>query len=55
MTLIGESLYIEYHPIKKEVRYRLDGFLGAGQYQLLITATDQVGNRSTKEITFSVN
>ena len=55
MTLDGESLYFEYHPIKKEVRYRLDGFLGAGQYQLVITATDQVGNRSTKEITFSVN
>ena len=55
MTLDGESLYFEYHSIKKEVRYRLDGFLGAGQYQLVITATDQVGNRSTKEITFSVN
>ena len=55
MTLIGESLYIEYHPIKKEVRYRLDSFLDAGQYQLVIAASDQVGNRSTKEITFSVN
>ena len=55
MTLNGESLYIEYHPIKKEVRYRLDSFLDAGQYQLVIAATDQVGNRSTKEITFSVN
>ena len=55
MILDGESLYFEYHPIKKEVRYRLNGLLDAGQYQLVITATDQVGNRATKEITFSVN
>lgn len=55
LTLDGETLYFEYHPIQKEVRYRLDGALEPGEHRLHITATDQVGNTSTKEITFSVN
>ncbi|MEE2876745.1 MAG: M23 family metallopeptidase [Candidatus Neomarinimicrobiota bacterium] len=55
MILNGEKLFFEYQPVEKEVRYRLDGVLEAGDYTLNISASDQAGNRSERVIDFSVN
>lgn len=55
MILDGRSLLFEYLPIKKTVVYRLDEPLESGEHTLSITATDQVGNASTRTVEFSVN
>lgn len=55
LSLDGEQLLFEYQPVKKKVIYQLDSPLESGSHTLVISATDQVGNMTTKEITFSVN
>lgn len=55
LSLDGEQLLFEYQPVKKKVLYELESPLESGSHTLLIKVTDQVGNMTTKEITFSVN
>jgi hypothetical protein len=54
ITLDDKKLLFEYHPIKKEVSFRLKTPLTSGDHLLVITAEDQVGNISSKEISFNI-
>ena len=53
ITLDDKKLLFEYHPIKKEVTFRLKTPLESGDHNLVITAEDQVGNTSSEEIRFN--
>jgi len=54
ITLDDKKLLFEYHPIKKEVTFRLKTPLESGDHNLVITAEDQVGNTSSEEIRFNI-
>ena len=54
MILDDKNLLFEYHPIKEEVSFRLKKPLDSGDHLLIITAEDQVGNTSAKEISFNI-
>lgn len=54
LQLDGKELLFEYHPIKKEISLRLRLPLESGDHLMVITAQDQVGNTSSKEVRFSI-
>lgn len=55
MRLDDTPLLFEYQPVKKRVTYRLREPLPSGEHELVITATDQVGNSATQVARFSIN
>ncbi|MFH1853181.1 MAG: hypothetical protein ABIA75_12640 [Candidatus Neomarinimicrobiota bacterium] len=55
MVLDGRKLLFAYQPILKELSYTLDVPLDVGDHELIVSATDQVGNSTTRKISFSVD
>lgn len=55
LDLDGKRLFAEFQPIKGEISYRLDSPLNSGSHVMRVAVRDKVGNRTLKEIKFTVN
>ena len=54
MTLDGQPRIFEYNTLREVITYVLPAPLGLGNHELIVTASDQVGNSATKSITFII-
>ncbi len=54
LTLDGVTRIFEYNTYRATVTYVLPKPMERGQHEVIITASDQVGNAVTKTVTFSV-
>lgn len=54
MTLDGQPRIFEYNTLREVVTYVLPALLEPGDHELIVTATDQLGNTATKRVTFVI-
>lgn len=54
LTLDDQPRIFEYNTHRKTVTYALPGPLQSGEHELIISATDQVGNTRTDSVTFFI-
>ncbi len=54
LTLDGQPRIFEYNTFRKAVTYVLPALLQRGKHEMVITATDQLGNTATRNVAFSI-
>lgn len=54
LTLDGQARIFEYNTLREVVTYVLPAPLEPGDHELIVTATDQLGNTATKSVTFAI-
>ena len=55
LILDGKSVYFAYQPVIKQLSYTMDRALQSGNHQFEVTIRDQVGNKISKTVLFSVD
>ena len=54
LTLDGQSRIFEYNTFRKAVTYVLPALLQPGKHEMVITATDQLGNTAARNVAFII-